>query len=130
MNIDNHSSPEEMERLLFENSDEPAAEFYGHLQDCPECQKALDETAAAPELWQKVSDFIDPSDFNSDARLSHTARFDSHGNAMDGNDIGVKNRRRSSGFTRKSFSRGSVGGQIRCQNFYRNWTIQIGVERF
>ena len=81
MNIDNHIAPEEMQRLLFENSDEPAAEFYGHLQDCPECQRALDETAAAPELWQKVSDFIDPSDFNSDARLSHTSRFDSHGNA-------------------------------------------------
>jgi len=32
MNIDNHISPEEMERLLFEKSDEPVAEFYGHLQ--------------------------------------------------------------------------------------------------
>ena len=50
MNIDNHIAPEEMQRLLFENSDEPVAEFYGHLQDCPECQKTLDEMAAAPEL--------------------------------------------------------------------------------
>ena len=81
MNIDNHIAPEEMQRLLFENSDEPAAEFYGHLQDCPECQRALDETAAAPELWQKVSDFIDPSDFSSDVRLSHTLSLDSNSNA-------------------------------------------------
>ena len=73
MNTKKHIQADEFNSILFGHATvDQADEIASHVEECEQCRRTLDEMAAAPELWQKASKFI------NERYISDTVAIDSH----------------------------------------------------